>query len=297
MRIFGKSDGLLNREVENVIFKHLSEKSISPKIIGIYPWGRLEEFLVDSKPLSSGMDMVHVSDDVDCVDLIAKSLRSLHSVKLDLGTVSASANIFEILQKWLSLASKYAVSPSVETLQKEINFINHELREKLLNHPRVKASVLCARILREVLCHNDMLAGNIMMHERDKTVRLIDFEYAGLNHAVADIANVFTAVCESQMLAGQPQDVVRNFPSEAIQKHFLESYFGQAITDSGELALLLALVSGFAMADELRWTIWGIIQANQSTVDFDYVGYYHSRFSAYKDYVEMFKTRIAHNLL
>jgi hypothetical protein len=150
MRIFGKADGLLNREVENVIYMHLSESSISPKIIGVYPWGRLEEFLVDSKPLSSGTDMVHVSDDLDCVDLIAKSLRSLHSVKLDLDTVSASANIFEILQKWFSVASKYAVSPSVETLQKEINFINHELREKLLNHHKVKSGVFSARMLSEV---------------------------------------------------------------------------------------------------------------------------------------------------
>ena len=302
VRIFGKSDGLLNREVENEIFISLSNKNISPRLMGVYPWGRIEEFLFDRKPLSSGTDMVRMDRELDCVELIAKALQSLHSTSLDLDPSRASANIFKVLEKWLCLASKYGScirvsprcpefeTPSIESLSREVEYVTRKVREKLFSHKSVVSNKLCQRLLARVLCHNDMLSGNIMLNEVDKSVRLIDFEYAGMNHAAADIANVFTAVCESIMLSGQAQDVKLNFPSEAIQKHFLECYLGESITDR-DLRVILTVISGFAMADELRWTIWGIIQASQSEVDFDYVFYYHSRFNAYREYVNIFTSR------
>ena len=303
VRVFGKSDGLLNRDIENEVYKNLSRNHVSPSLIGIYDWGRLEEFLADSKPLSSGRDMVRITSDLDCVELIAKALVHLHSVQIDIDRCQVSANILSILSKWLVLAGKYGETikvssrfanfdpPTINSLSKQVDFVVREIREELLSHPRVIGSRFCNRLLAEVLCHNDMLAGNIMLRDRDKSVRLIDFEYAGFNFAAADIANVFTAVCESIMLSGEPQDVSRNFPSEEIQKHFLESYFGEPITDSSELEVLYAVIAGFAMADELRWSIWGIVQANQSTVEFDYVFYYNSRFQAFKEYVGIFEAR------
>ena len=54
--------------------------------------------------------------------------------------------------------------------------------------------------LDEVLCHNDLLSGNIMAilpegmsagTDTDKTIRLIDFEYAGYNYRGYDISNHF----------------------------------------------------------------------------------------------------------
>jgi thiamine kinase-like enzyme len=148
-------------------------------------------------------------------------------------------------------------------------------------------------LLSEVVCHNDLLSGNIMLDPVRNSVRLIDFEYSGINLAVADVANVFTAVCESIMLSGEPQDVERNFPPRHKQLHFLETYLGHAIPDS-EREAVFTVILGFAMADELRWTIWGTIQAEQSIVDFDYVFYYNSRFDAYKNYKRLLEERLAH---
>jgi thiamine kinase-like enzyme len=42
-----------------------------------------------------------------------------------------------------------------------------------------------------VLCHNDLLLGNIIYDERSNVVHFIDFEYAGPNYQAYDIANLF----------------------------------------------------------------------------------------------------------
>jgi choline/ethanolamine kinase len=303
VRIFGISDGLLNRETENEIYMLLSAREISPRLLGSFSWGRLEEYLSLHRPLKSGTDMISVSPARDCVLLIAKALARLHQADLALDPIRCAANIFQVLRKWLTLSAKYGCTivfspkcpqlapPSIQGISEEIRFIETHVREDLFESRSVVSSQSCQHLLRTVLCHNDLLSGNIMLDEEANTIRLIDFEYSGLNYAVADIANVFTAVCESIMLSGQPQDVEKNFPSKDIQLHFLACYTGRPVPPE-DVETVLTLIIAFAMMDELRWTIWGIIQANQSTVDFDYVFYYNSRFDAYKVYKRLFLERM-----
>lgn len=42
-----------------------------------------------------------------------------------------------------------------------------------------------------VLCHNDLLLANVLYDEKNCSVRLIDFEYAGPNYQAYDLANHF----------------------------------------------------------------------------------------------------------
>ena len=303
VRIFGQSDGLHDRVVENEVYKELSAAGVSPRLIGVFRWGRLEEYLTKNLPLKSGTDMVSITEERDCVHLIGNALANLHRTKLTLVPARCSADIFAVLEKWLKLATKYGPTirsssrcpqfspPSIESFAAEIAFVHAEVRERLLTHPGVKSSPTCNSLLSRVLCHNDLLSGNIMLDPSTNSIRLIDFEYSGMNYAVADIANVFTAVCESIMLSGKPQDVATNFPSKDIQLRYLERYLNRKV-EASETETVLTLILAFAMMDELRWTIWGVIQANQSTVDFDYVFYYNSRFDAYKEYKRLFLARM-----
>jgi choline/ethanolamine kinase len=304
VRVFGKSDGLLNRDSENTIFKQLSDSELSPRLLGIYEWGRLEEYLHKNHPLASGTDMISMTPQRDTVRLIAGALARLHRLKLSSFDDLQESYIFGVIERWLTLAVKYGDSirlsprcpefhpPSIQVFREECAFAESAVKQKLLGNSSVRASSTCTRLLSRVLCHNDMLSGNIMLDPDTNSLRLIDFEYSGMNYAVADIANVFTAVCESIMLSGKPQDVRRNFPPASIQLHFLECYLGEPVPKE-EVELVLILIQAFSMLDELRWTIWGVIQANQSTVDFDYVFYYNSRFDAYKTYKSIFLERLA----
>jgi len=234
------------------------------------------------------------------VCLIAKELSVLHKTGFGLNPISASANVFEVMTRWLSLASGYSKKikpssdefqmPTIAFLREEICFTQNACLSTLQCHPRIVASPLCQKLFAIVLCHNDMLSGNLMFNKTDETLRLIDFEYSGFNYAAADLANLLCAVSESILIAGKPQNVKVNFPSETVQLHLLSCYFG-GIPES-EKDPLLAVLAGFVLADELRWTIWNIIQENQSTIPFDYCRCYNSRFSAYLDYKEMFALRM-----
>ena len=42
-----------------------------------------------------------------------------------------------------------------------------------------------------------------------------------------------------------------------------------------------------------RWALWGIVQAGQSTIDFDYIGYALGRLSMYWKDREAYKNRAA----
>ena len=51
-----------------------------------------------------------------------------------------------------------------------------------------------------VLCHNDLLLGNILYDENSNVVHFIDFEYAGPNYQAYDIANHFNEISGIQHL-------------------------------------------------------------------------------------------------
>ncbi len=306
VRIFGAMDGLLDRKKENLILSKLSECGVSPRLIAEFDWGRLEEFLSNRSPLKSGVDMVRITPECDMVAHIAERLRALHSVDLWEDHSTLSANVLDVTDRWLSLAQNYGntikaspkcpdfAPPTIPFLAEEVSHVRQFITRQILTHPKVSTSSICNRLVNQVLCHNDMLAGNLLYDETDNSLRLIDFEYSGYNFAVADIANVCAAVCESIMLSGQPQDVGKNFPSDDVQLHFVSKYLGgpdPIPTEEHEPILLI--IRAFAMAEELRWTIWGILQSQQAVGDFDYCMYYNSRFNAYKEYKRIVEQKLA----
>lgn len=298
--MFGVADGLLNRDLENEVFKCLSVAGISPKLIGQTSWGRFEEFLIDYYPLPSGLSLIQTGPDLDMVSLIAKQLCILHKTELPLSREFANADVFQVMTRWVSLASRYgdkikasspeSTPPTINQLEAEIKFVTETCLNTLRNHPRIKNSPFCMQLFSTVLCHNDMLSGNLLL--KGKSLRLIDFEYSGYNYAVADIANLLCAVSESVLISGEPQDVKTNLAKDEIQLHLLQCYFGTSIPPT-EQTPLLAVIGGFLMADELRWTIWNVIQENQSLIAFDYCRCYNSRFHAYLDYKDMQARRLS----
>lgn len=53
-------------------------------------------------------------------------------------------------------------------------------------------------------------------------------------------------------------------------KVYLESYQNESVTEQ-DVERLYVQVNKFALASHLLWTIWALIQAEHSTIDFDYV--------------------------
>jgi thiamine kinase-like enzyme len=110
-----------------------------------------------------------------------------------------------------------------------------------------------------VLCHNDLLASNILAD--DQRVWLVDWEYAGMGHPLFDLAGVAAncAFSESQEVA------------------LLAAYRGSA--DERDLRDLRRL----RVMSLLREALWAVIQAVASDIDFDYHRYADDNFAAYRE--------------
>jgi thiamine kinase-like enzyme len=108
------------------------------------------------------------------------------------------------------------------------------------------------------LCHNDLLAGNIL--DDGGRIRLVDWEYAGIGHPLFDLAGV-AANCV--------------FP-ESAEVALLEAYRGSI--DEPELCELRILRT----MSSIREALWAAIQSVASDIDFDYPRYADDNFAAYR---------------
>lgn len=119
-----------------------------------------------------------------------------------------------------------------------------------------------------VFGHNDLLSANFI--DDGKRLWLMDWDYAGYNTALFDLANL----CSNNGLSGKQE------------KWVLERYYQQPVTD--RLHHRFAAMKCISL---LRETLWSIISEIHSAIDFDYKGYTAEnldRFEkAYASYQEM----------
>jgi len=122
------------------------------------------------------------------------------------------------------------------------------------------AALLARRIapFRPVLCHNDLLAANLI-DERGR-LWLVDWEYAGVGHPCFDLAN----------LSANAQ-----FANE-LDRDLLNSYYRDSTPEH------LAELRIFKAMSLLRESLWATIQTVASDIDFDYHRYAAENLEAYR---------------
>lgn len=101
-----------------------------------------------------------------------------------------------------------------------------------------------------VPCFNDPMPGNFLIGE-DKSIRLIDFEYASNNERLYDLA-----IWSGEM-----------FFSEDTDCEIIEEYFGRY-----DKACHARFIVHKALAD-IKWSTWAMVQNRISTLDFDFYKY------------------------
>ncbi|KAL6771211.1 hypothetical protein ACKKBF_B34375 [Auxenochlorella protothecoides x Auxenochlorella symbiontica] len=136
-------------------------------------------------------------------------------------------------------------------------------------------------------------------------IRLIDYEYATLNDVAFDVANHW---CEYAADYHSGEAHVLDFaalPGDEQKAAFAEAYadamLAQAAAGAGRLAdrvcagevdagcrergalarLLVQKAEAYVPLSHLKWGLWGVMQAQTSDVDFDYLEYARQRITQY----------------
>ncbi|XP_061415765.1 choline kinase alpha-like [Lethenteron reissneri] len=327
LRIYGRilqgQDALVQ---ESVMFAILAERMLGPKLYGVFPQGRLEEYIPSRRLRTAELALPQVSAE------IATKLARFHEMKMP----------FNKEPKWLfSTMKSYMEQVMLLEFPKEpqARKFKHLMSFNLPHEMEVLGNLLAATPSPVVFCHNDCQEGNILLLEdevkaNEDKLMIIDFEYCSYNYRGFDIGNHF---CE--WTYDYTHDVwpfftanLDKYPNREQQLHFLRHYLAEtqagnhmngcssapenhvggggqndvsgggrlggrsadsaglpnASGDTAVLEAMLVEVNRFALASHFFWGLWSILQAHMSTIQFGYLDYALARFEAYFKQKEVF---------
>eukprot|EP01038_Epipyxis_sp_PR26KG_P007429 gene7429-10125_t len=311
IRIFGEGTSqFISRDIENIVFSQLSLRGIGPVFYGLFANGRLEGY-IDAKPV-----LPPQMSEIDLIPAIASSIATLHSQQIpeiqpEIPIVWNKTKLFFDLTK--SSDTQVLEYLELDQMIKEFEWLQNSLLSIISNieiSPENKfAFDIC-------LCHNDLLSGNILLHNKynhydgnsnnedglsgliiEDKITLIDYEYAGYNYRAFDIANYF---CEC---AGFQCEYSTKFPNKETRKYFLENYINSYFSNNegyqaghtkekspsdSFLNHVDEIVCKFTLCSHLFWGTWAIVQSQNSKIDFDYIKYARLRYEGYWSHKKQF---------
>ncbi len=180
----------------------------------------------------------------DCISRVASLLRRLHDSWAELAGEMVYFCPFQTVRTYAQSAAKIGASLPAD--------IAGLLADAALLSQRIAP-------FRPVLCHNDLLAANLI--DADGRLWLVDWEYAGIGHASFDLANLSA---NARFADEQDRDL-------------LTAYHGEF--QPGRLAELRI----FKAMSLLREALWSTVQTVASNIDFDYHRYAAENLEAYRE--------------
>ncbi|CAO0798973.1 unnamed protein product [Mucor circinelloides] len=273
LRVYGVGcDQILDRDKELDWLSRLSQLSIGPKLLGIFGNGRFEEYLPSTTLTRQDIREPQISTQ------IASRLHQLHSI---VETFPPAHN--ETLEVWANIDKWYTTITTelVPALSKNETWKTQleEIDLVQLGHDIQQCKLACNNSP-IVFAHNDLQYGNILKINGTDELVVIDFEYAGYNPRAVDIANHFCEWMYDYHSSNSATMHLDQYPSLQEQNKFLASYLH---TEDQSLVMELQKeVDQWKMSCHLFWGLWGLVQASQSEIDFDYFYYSVQRINEFR---------------
>ncbi|XP_055711775.1 ethanolamine kinase [Phlebotomus papatasi] len=269
IRVYGnKTDLLIDRTAETRNIKLLHSYGFAPRLHATFANGLAYEYVPGVT-----LNPENVTDPAIWT-LVARKMAKMHKVECG-AEVSRKAMLRWKLEQFLNLIPEKFSRREIHERVKDQFLPVSKLRQEVEN--------LCDRLETlgspVVFAHNDLLLGNVVYTEALNQVTFIDYEYAAYNYQAFDIGNHFTE------FAGIDEIDYARYPSRDFQMQwlrvYLETYQHPRCVTETDLERLYVQVNQFALASHLFWTIWALIQAEHSTIDFDFVRFAQIRYEEY----------------
>ncbi|KAM6961424.1 choline/ethanolamine kinase [Aplochiton taeniatus] len=285
LRVYGAIlQGVDSLVLESVMFAILAERELGPKLYGIFPEGRLEQYLPNTRMRTEQLSDPSLSAE------IASKLARFHRMMMPFN--KEPKWLFGTIDKYMDqvMNLKFVREAHVKKYNK---LLMMDIPAELESLQKLLATTPSP----VVFCHNDVQEGNILMLEdRDSAsserLMLIDFEYSSYNYRGFDFGNHFCEWMYDYTYDQWPfyKATPESYPSKEQQLHFIRSYLaetGGSLENSMhkdqtriEEDMLLE-ANRYALASHFLWGLWSIIQARISKIQFGYMDYAQCRFDAY----------------
>ncbi|PNF21862.1 Choline/ethanolamine kinase [Cryptotermes secundus] len=292
LRLYGQVHGaeraLEGLITESVIFTLLSERRLGPKLHGVFPGGRIEEY-IPARPLKTkelGGPQLSV--------LIAEKMANIHKMNVPIN--KEPRWLWDTISGWVKNVQANLEDPGLVESENVI------MLQKLKMYNLAAEAEWLRKYLGKisspvVFCHNDMQEGNILLCTDNMTddealmnprLVLIDFEYCSYNYRGFDLANHFLEWMYDYTKSTHPYFTVNknNYPRREQQLLFVRTYLhnagcqGERATERDEEALLCE-VQAFSLASHLFWGLWSAVNAKLSQIPFGYWEYAIERLESY----------------
>ena len=167
---------------ETVVFTMLAERNLGPRLFGVFPGGRLEEFIPGHPLTTVEMRSQEFSEQ------IARNVALVHSLEVPVS--KEPTWLADTMRSYLHRLSIRPERVPVEEREHAVALANWDVRQEvdwLLGFLKTVDSPV-------VFSHNDINTGNILVREDPSSwdpVVFIDYEFAAYNYRAFDIANHF----------------------------------------------------------------------------------------------------------
>ncbi|KAH7718464.1 choline/ethanolamine kinase [Aphelenchoides avenae] len=288
-RVFGNGTEKIidrKRELENI--KLLSDWQLAAPLCARFRNGIVYGFLD-----GSGLSVEQVREE-KIVNMICRKMATMHRIPVE--AENAEPFLAKKIEGWLKDFRPSFERPSAQKQFDEYFKANDVNLQEQFKHLRATLPLLNNRL---VFCHNDLLIHNILYDEKTEEVHFIDYEYGAVNYQLFDIANHF---CE---YAGKYTDRNRQSaiwiitgvedldysrcPSDQEKRNFLRTYleyFHERKPEDLEVEHALRQIPFFEAAAHFFWAIWALLQAQNSSINFDYMDYAVLRHGQYARIME-----------
>lgn len=283
LRVYGAIlQGVDSLVLESVMFAILAERTLGPKLYGIFPQGRLEQYLPNTRMRTDQLSDPSISAE------IATKLARFHDMVMP----------FNKEPKWLfGTIDKYMDQVMKLNFNREAHVKKYKKLMKLDLPAELESlrALLAATPSPVVFCHNDVQEGNILMlddkdHSSNERLMLIDFEYSSYNYRGFDFGNHFCEWMYNYTYDQWPfyKASPENYPTREQQLHFIRNYLAEQercshmkIDQTQVEEAMIIEANRYALASHFLWGLWSIIQAKISKIEFGYMDYAQCRFDAY----------------
>ncbi|NXX59958.1 CHKB kinase, partial [Scopus umbretta] len=261
--------------LESVMFAILAERALGPRLYGVFPQGRLEQYIPSRRLRTEDLR------DPDISKEIAVKMSRFHGMVMPFN--KEPKWLFGTMEWYLKQISELTF-PEEGQLKKFNHLKTYNLQEEMKSLRELLESTPSP----VVFCHNDVQeAGNILLlagHEASSSdkLMLIDFEYSGYNYRGFDIGNHFCEWVYDYTHDSWPffKASPENYPSRQQQLHFIRHYLSEDSGRRGDTTHeeqahieeeMLTEINRFALASHFFWGLWSILQAKISTIEFGYL--------------------------